>query len=302
MNAVLPFDLTEILLNELRRGRRPNDGLLHASSHLTGSMRHAELDVVGAPKIESELLSEITLATGTMWHNMIHDTLRRQGVPYMAEVNMTPWMPVGWGGTLDALVLNPELNAFVLVDFKTTKGEGMRFIERDGAKVEHRWQTSIYWYAAQRMLKGTAKIAKVIAVYYLPKNDTRNKDEMIEPVLADFEPIPWEELVGTAEVRAENVSQYRASLPVKNPHLDIEDYLTDALAPVQEREQVIYFDKKTQTYDVLLKPHWSAAYCPYPDELCDCSSQGQTKIGYYDATGTYTPRTGYEDITPTVSP
>lgn len=308
--TVLPFDITEILLNELRRNRRPGDGLLHASSHLTGSLRHAQLDVVEAPKIESELLSEITLATGNMWHDYIHATLRREGVPYMAEVNLTPWMPVGWGGTCDGLFLNPDLDAFVLGDFKTTKGEGMRYIVRDGAKVEHRYQLSIYWHAAKKMLASTGKIAKVVAVYYLPKNDTRDKNERVEPVLADFEPIPWDELSAITSERAKAVREYRASLPKPNPRpLTAEDYLTDALAPVQDREQVLYLDRKTGTYDVLLKPPWYAAYCPYPDELCDCSTQGQTKIGMFDVDGEYVPRSGtddngvpYADILPVVYP
>lgn len=301
--SVLPFDLSEILLAELQKGRRPNDGLLHASSHLTGSLRHAQLDVLGAPKIESELLSEITLATGTMWHEFIHSALRSQGVPYMAEVNMTPWMPLGWGGTLDGLFLNPELNAFVLGDFKTIKGEGLRFVIRDGAKQEHIYQLSIYWHAAKKMLKGTAKIAKTVGVFYLPKNDTRDKNEVIEPVLVDFEPIPWDELSRLTTERNEAVQAYRASLPKPNPRpLTLDEFITPELAPVQEREQKLYYDRKTETWDLKLMPHWSTMYCPYPDELCDCSSQGQTKIGMYDTTGTYYPREGYEHITPLVAP
>lgn len=304
--SVLPFDLTEILLAELRKGRRPNDGLLHASSHLTGSLRHAELDVVGAPKIESELLSEVTLYTGTMWHEAIHSALRAQGVPYMAEVALTPWMPLGWGGTADGLFLNPELKAFVLADFKTIKGEGMRFIVRDGAKDDHIHQLSIYWWAAKKMLSGTAQIAKAVGVYYLPKNDTRNKDEVIEPVLADFEPLAWDELVQITKARADAVEAYKASLPKPNPRpLEPDEYLTDELAPVQERIQQMFFDRKTGTYDVKLKPHWSTAYCPYPLELCDCNTQGETKIGMWSFEGdswNYHPRTGYEHITPEAKP
>lgn len=301
--TVLPFDLSEILLEELRRNRRPNDGLLHASSHLTGSLRHAQLDVVGAPRVESELLSEITLMTGTMWHEFIHATLRRQGVPYMAEVDITPYLPSGWGGTLDGLFLNPDLRAFVLGDFKTIKGEGIRFIVRDGAKSEHIHQLSIYWHGAKKMLTGTARIANTVGVFYLPKNDTRNKEDVVEPVLADFEPIPWADLKVITKERADAVAEYRASLPKPNPRpLEPGEYVTPELAPVQEREQVIYFDRKTSTYDVLLKPHWSSAYCPYSNELCDCSTQGQTKIGMYDTDGTYIPRTGFEDIKPTVKP
>jgi hypothetical protein len=302
--TVLPYDLTEIVLAELRKSRRPNDGLLHASSHLTGSLRHAQLEVVGAPKVESELLSEITLMTGTMWHTFLHKALVSQGVPYMAEVNMTPWLPLGWGGTLDGLFLNPELKAFVIADFKTIKGEGVRFIERDGAKQEHIWQTSLYWHGAKKMLSGTARLAKTIAVYYLPKNDTRNKDEFVEPVLVDFEPIPLAQITKTAEYRAERVAVYRDSLGKPGSATpDLSFWLTDELEPVQERQQVVYFDRKTETWDVLLKPHWTAAYCPFPEELCDCNKQGQTKIGMYDTDGdTYIPREGYEDIVPVVHP
>lgn len=306
--TVLPFDLTEILLAELRRGRRPNDGLLHASSHLTGSLRHAQLEVVGAPRVESELLSEVTLMTGTMWHEFIHRALVASGVPYMAEVNLTPWLPVGWGGTLDALVLNPELNAFVIVDFKTIKGEGLRFIERDGAKDEHIWQTSLYWHGVKKMLGGTAKLAKTVAIYYLPKNDTRSKDDIIAPVLVDFEPLPLQEVMATARFRAERVEAYKQSLEWPRvedtgdgPSLNF--WLTDELAPPQERVQRIFYDRSTETWDVKLMPHWSTAYCPFPEELCDCNTQGQTKIGMYDTDGsTYIPRSGYEDIVPVVAP
>jgi len=115
-----------------------------------------------------------------------------------------------------------------------------------------------------------------------------------------------------AEERASAVGNYRASLANSMREYDpdsrtvegyaLSSYLTPELAPVQEREQVIYYDRKTGTHDVLLKPHWSAAYCPFDNELCDCSEQGQTKIGMYDTDGSYIPRTGYENIEPTVAP
>lgn len=304
--SVLPFDFAEIIRDELEQGRRSNDGLLHASSHLTGSLRHAQLDVVGAPKIENDLVSNLRMFTGTMYHTWLADTLRKLGIPFMAEVNLTPWMPSGWGGTADYLILNPDLDAFVLSDLKTTKGEGMYFIKRDGAKLEHMWQLSMYWHAAKKMFGRTAKIAKVVAVLYLPLNDTRNKEEVIEPTLVDFEPIPLDELMAEATFRAEAVTTYKDSLPPnyynEPDHLSLGEYLTEALAPVQERVQTIYYDRKTETWDVKLMPHWSAQFCPFPVELCDCSTQGQTKIGMYDTDGTYIPRTGYEDTVPTVAP
>lgn len=306
--SLLPLDLTEVVHQELQRERRPEDGLMHASSHITGSLRHAQLDVAGAPKLQSELLQDITLKTGTFWHEWLHDTLRRLGVPYMAEVNMTPWLPAGWGGTLDALFWNPELKAFVLADFKTSKGESMKYIRRDGAKEEHRLQTSAYWHAARRM---GVPLAKAVTVFYLPKNDTRSKDELIEPILVDFEPMPARQLHAEMKRRRQRVDEYIESLPpvyrttgsrdMSSPRsLDL--WITDELEPVQERQQRVYYDSRTGMWELKLVPHWSTAYCPFPEELCDCSTQGTTKIGFYDLDGTYYPRKGFEDIEPEVMP
>jgi len=299
--SLLPLDLTEVVHSELQRERRENDNLMHASSHITGSLRHAQLDVAGAPKVQSELLSEIVLMTGTMWHEWLHGALRRLGVPYMAEVNMNPWLPPGWGGTLDALVWNPEIKAFVLVDFKTAKGEGMRYIARDGAKEEHKLQTSAYWHAARKM---GLPLAKAITVFYLPKNDTRSKDELIEPILADFEPYPARQLHATMKARRARVEEYMSSVPLKGTDepMVVSDWVTDALEGVQPREQRVYYDRASGTYELKMIPHWSAAYCPFPVELCDCSMQGTTKIGFYDIDGTYYPRKNYEQILPEVEP
>lgn len=304
MTDLLPFDLGEVIHTELLKGRRPNDWKLHASSHLTGSIRHAQLDVAGAPQRTNPLLSEITLMTGTMWHEWLHDTLRRLGVPYMAEVNMTPWLPTGWAGTADAFVWNPEFKAFVLIDFKTTKGEGMKFIRRDGAKEAHVAQASAYWHAAKKM---GLPLAKAIGILYLPKNDTSNKNELIEPVMVDFEPLPVRALHAEMKKRWGKVSDYVTSLggePGQEvPHITpLEGWVTDALEPVQPREQRVYFDKATGTYELKLVPNWSAAYCPYPLELCDCSTQGTTKLGFWDIDGEYIARTGFEEIEPTVFP
>lgn len=302
--SLLPFDLGEVIHHELIRGRRPNDHKLHASSHLMGSLRHAQLDVAGAPKRTSELVSEITLMTGTLWHSWLHDTLRGLGVPYMAEVNLTPWMPEGWSGTADALIWHPDLKAFVLLEIKTTKGEALKFIRRDGAKPEHVAQASIYWHAAKKM---GIPLARQIGVLYLPKNDTRSKDELIEPLLVDFPPLPAKPLHAEMKARWGRVSEYVTSLggtpgqevPSVRP---LEAWVTDALAPVQDRVQRIYWDKTFGLYEVKLVPHWSAAFCPYPIELCNCSEQGTTKIGVYDETGHYTPREGYDHILPEVFP
>lgn len=303
MADLLPFDLGEIIHTELIKERRPNDYLLHASSHIMGSLRHAQLDVAGAPKRTSALLDEFVLKTGSLWHEWLHNTLRGLGVPYMAEVNLTPFLPPGWGGTADAIVWNPELKGYVLVDFKTTKGESLKFIRRDGAKAEHIAQTSAYWHAVKKM--GLSPMVKRIAVLYLPKNDTRSKDELIEPLLVDFAPMPQKTLHATMKQRSGRVSEYVASLgfdPVTEGQnvRPLSDWVTDALEPVQERTQRAYLDKATGVWELKLVPHWSTAYCPFHVELCDCSTQGTTKIGYWDIDGEYIPRTGYEHIEPTV--
>jgi hypothetical protein len=223
--------------------------------------------------------------------------LRKAGIFYAAEVNMTPWLPAGWGGTADAWIYNPELKAFVLVDFKTTKGAGMKYIERGGAKIEHVKQTSAYWHAGRKM---GLSLAKKIGVLYIPKDEAKDVEG---PLLIDFEPIPARDLAKQMKDRYGAVSDYLASLPKPNPRpLTVDEYVTDALAPVQEREQRIYFDRVTETHEVKLVPHWSAAYCPFPDELCDCRTQSTTKIGMYDIDGTYYPRSGYEHIEPIVEP
>jgi len=316
--SILPFDLTEVIHAELQRQRRPNDGLLHASAHLTGSLRHAQLDVAGAPQVQSKLIREFPLWIGQMMHDWLHDTLRRLGVPYLAEVNLNPWLPRGWGGTADAFIWNPELRAFVLTDFKSQKGEGMRYIVRDGAKPEHKAQTSVYWHGAKKM---GIPLAKAIGVFYLPKNDTRSKDDIIEPVLADFEPMSVRKLNKESAERFETVQRYEQSLSFTPESVQIREegvkpdevklpkkaanpkaWLTDELEPVQEREQRVYFDRKTDTYELKLVPHWSAAFCPFPDGLCDCSTQGTTKIGLFDVDGTYHARPKYEHIEPAVFP
>lgn len=248
---------------------------------------------------------------GHLLHEDIHRILRKAGVPYMAEVNMTPWLPAGWGGTADGVFWNPDLKAFVLADFKTAKGEGMRYLLRDGAKGEHQKQTSAYWHALRKM---GLPLAKAIGVYYLPKNDTRSKEEVIEPALLDFEPIPAKELGKEMEHRHGRVSEYRKSLVFGK--FSPEDYMndpsgelspadvwvTEALEPVQTRQQRVYYDRSSGTYELKLVPHWSTDYCPFPNELCDCSTQGTTKIGFYDLDGEYYARPGFEEIEPVVAP
>lgn len=313
VNSVLPFDLTEILAAELAEGRRENDGLLHASSHLVGSLRHAQLDVVGAPRVESQIVSDVRLWTGTMWHRFIQETLVKAGIPFMQEVNLTPWMPRGWGGTADLLVWVPNggkdgRGGFVLRDVKTTKGEAIKFRMNDGPSDEHVWQVSSYYHAAVRM--GLPMIREC-GIYYLPMNDTREKNDEVVPLELTFEPLAWPVVRQQMEHRNNRASAY------KRDHDDFcddaklfspgamregrlvypEAYLLPSLEPEQERVLKPYFSRRDNKWELKLVPHWSAAFCPFPDELCSCSSQGVTKVGEWSRDGQYIPRSGY-DVTP----
>jgi hypothetical protein len=299
---LLPYSVGEILQEELEKERRPNDFLLHASSHLEGSLRHAQLEVAGAPKVRDSFVRGVPLWIGSLIHEDIHRMLRKTGVPYMAEVNMTPWLPEGWGGTADGFFWNPDLKAFVLLDFKTTKGAGMRYIESGGAKEAHIKQTSAYWHAAKKM---GLPLVKKIGVVYIPKDEAKDVEG---PLLVDFDPIPVTELKREMKHRHGRVSEYVADLEnytsgrMTPDRLD--GYLRDSLEPAPEREQRLYFDRPTGTYELKLVAPWYAAYCPFPDELCSCHEivGKTTKIGYYDLDGEYYSRPGYEEIEPVVAP
>lgn len=300
MTELLPFDLTEVLAAELDTARKSPDGLLHPSSHLSTPLRHTQLDMAGAPTERRPVVDEVVLMTGTMWHDWIGGVLKRLGIPAMMEVNLTPWLPEGWSGTADLVVWNPEHKAWVLVDIKTTKGESITWILRKGAKDDHVLQTSAYWHALRRM---GLPLVKRVLVYYLPKNDVRTGGP-VEPALVDFEPVEEAVLAKLMTGRGKSVAAYLKSLPEEPPE-DAEDYdhwLTDELADPPAREQKLYFNRSSGMQDLKLVPHWSAAYCPYPDELCPCSTLGTEKIGAFDSDGEYHARKGYEHIEPEVFP
>ena len=299
MNELLPFDLTDIIFTELQRNRRPPDGMLHASSHITGALRHASWTRRTPPSWRGNSIREMPVFIGNLIHEWLHNTLRGQGLPYMAEVNVTPWLPPGWGGTADAVIWNYELGGFVLVDFKSQKGEGMYYIERDGPKKEHVAQVSAYYHALREM---GLKMIPQVAVFYLPKNEPRGNN-IVVPVLAEFEPVDQAELWSGMMDRRELVDTYLDSLPEKNPHLAPEDFVTEQLAPIPEREQRLYANKGAGTWDLKLVKPWYTAYCQYESALCGCHDQSDNKIGEFDVDGrTYYPRKGYEDIAPTVFP
>lgn len=293
MSELLSVDLAGILHEELTNERRPPDGLLHASSHLEGSLRHAQLDIAGAPRLPESFVRGMPLWMGTLIHEDIHRLLRKRGVSYLAEVDVTPWLPEGWGGRADAVIWNPNLAAFVLADFKTIKGEGMKYL--DGPKTEHVSQTSIYWHALRKM---GLPMAEKIAVLYLPKNDAKGVEG---PVTLEFEPLEFGPLAARMRERKQAVDEYLTSVYYGDDdraHL----WLTDALADVQPLVQRIFPDRASADLIVKQGPHWSAQFCPYDSILCNCSEQKWETIGRYDDLGEYTPRKGYEDVAVTVAP
>lgn len=297
--SLLPIDLGEVLHEELLRQRRAPDNLLHASSHLSAPLRHVQLELAGAPQLPRPVVDEIVLMTGTMWHDWLEGVLRRLGLPFMAEVNLNPWMPKGWGGTADIVMWHPDFQAFVLVDVKTTKGESMRWKLERGVTEEHQLQTSLYWHALRKM---GLRMARRIGVFYLPKNDTRSKSETVEPAMLEFDPLPVKKIQSETARRRKRVDEYLKSLPSGEQWLDLEEYLTDKLEPVQPRVQKVYYDRAADTHVLKLVPHWSAQFCPFPEELCDCRTHGTTTLGLFDEMGDYHPRSGYEEYEPEVFP
>lgn len=295
-----PQDIVGVLKRGLEQDRRPPDGLLHCSVDLLGPLRHSQLRLAGAPTIEDELVSSIRLRTGTMWHLYFNDLFISDGLAAMGEVRLNRWLPEGWGGTADWLFWDFDKRAFRLGDLKTTRGTGMRYIESQGVKPEHRYQLSAYYHAL-----AAAKLPLVRApfVCYLPMD--RDPDSVVEPVLVEFEPIPKDELWTLMDDRWAQCQEYRAALDWGMEWEDYKDYINEKLVPPPEREQKLYWDKKNQQYDVKLVPDWRTKFCPFPNELCDCSEQGSTKIGHFKMNETgiqYVPRKGYENVRPLLSP
>lgn len=314
---LIPVDVPGVIARALAKDRRPPDGLLHPSGDLIGSLRHAQLTAAGAPTIESPIAAQMPLLIGTLIHTWLGQALEAEGIPVMREVKLKQWLPEGWAGTADFLFFDPSRDAWVLADLKTQKGESYKFTRDTGAKDEHLWQVSAYWHALVDM---GLEMVNGFGVIYLPKNDTTDKNERVEVTVAECDPLPREQVWELMESRWEATKEYLDQVEAVRWQLTDEfglqqgAYLNDALAPVQDRVQKMWWSSKTDTWDVKLVPHWSADYCPFPNELCDCSEQGTTKIGHWklvanhdperteDQVLTYFPRKGYEEYEPEVEP
>jgi len=289
-SAILPVDLPNLFLAKIADDRREPDGLLHCSSDLVSPLRFVQLRAVGAPEIPRPIVQDVRMFHGTLWHEWFHATLAASGIPFKYEINLNEWLPEGWGGTADWLFFHPELEAWCLGDLKTTKGEALYWIEKDGAKQDHIWQLSAYWHA---LAKSGIPLVKGFGIMYWPMNDTSDT-VAINPVVADCQPIPEEELYAHMQMRSESVDAYRTV------YAESGEYLNAALAPMPEREQKVYWNKQQGVFDVKLVPVWYERFCDFDDTLCPRSST--EKIGQWTLGRQYVPRKGYETYRPEVHP
>lgn len=298
MQDLLPIDLISLLSQQIQLKQRPNDDKLHCSSDHYGSLRHAQLRLLGAPTKQSPLVDHLRLMTGTLWHEFTEATLKSKGIHYMSEIRVDSGLPPGWSGTADWLFRNHELEGYVLGDLKTTKGESMVYVNQEGAKDSHKVQTSDYWHALVEM---GFPMVKQIVVFYLPLNPVEKAH--VEPLMTQFEPLPREDLWPELERRYEAVqSVLEASLECVGFHEygGWPDQLLESLAPEMERTLKLTKDHSKNekiSYNVTYTPHWLTRFCPYEPQFCRCSEQGITKIGHWLKSGDYVPRSGYEQPT-----
>lgn len=307
---MIQADLVRAIRRGLEKDRRPPDGKLHCSSDILGSLRHAQLKLAGAPTIQTELVDDIRLKTGTMWHELLRDYFINDGLALMAEVRLGKYLPEGWDGTADWLFWDFERRCFVLGDLKTTKGEGMYYIEQEGAKADHIAQLSAYYHALR---DSGMPLRKGFFVLYLPMNqDSDGRLERVEPLKVECVPMARDVLHGIMNERwslsknylvsvAASVAERRDYQAREHP----ETYVTDGLAPPLEREQKVFWDRKSGRYDVKLVPSWRTRFCPFDAAFCDCSTQGTTKVGHFtynEGEIVYEPRRGFEEVAPISAP
>lgn len=304
------LDFGSLFVEMFADDQRIPDGKLHPSTHLLGHLRHSQLDLAGAPTKKREFANSARLESGTMWHERIHNRMRKKGVPHMAETKLDAWLPDGWAGTADCLLWNAEHRAFALIDYKTIEGKGVYWIETQGAKEGHIWQLSAYLYACEAM--GIPVFTDEGYILYIPITEGQNSGvgtchvmmEVVKPInkdllhnhMADIKS-KTDDYLDSVEVSGWTLRGNRAEF--MEP---VAAYLTDALADPPAREQKLFWDKDKKIFHVRLVPPWGAKYCPYHEPLCTCSSLKTEKIGEYSMDKEYSPREGYEEIVPTVVP
>lgn len=289
-NAILPVDLPNLFLSAIHENQREPDGLLHCSTDLVSPLRMVQLRAVGAPTVDRPIAHEIRLMHGTIWHDWFHEIIEESGIKFLSEIPLNLYLPEGWGGTADWLFWNPELEAWVLGDLKTTRGEALFFINRDGAKTEHLWQLSAYWHALE---DAGIPLVKGFGILYWPMNDTNDAVEVV-PTVQDCMPVERDELHAHMAAVKASVDAYKVEYDKTG------QYINKELAPMPEREQKYYWNKTQGVFDVKLVPSWYERYCDYDEDLCPRSKT--EKIGHYLVSGHYVARKGYETIIPEIRP
>lgn len=286
-------DLTRVIEAGLRSEQRAPTGLLHCSKHAAQPLRFTQLEMVlgGEEKDFGDLM---VLYTGTMFHREIENWVTK----YLdddwqivgSEIDVTPYLPEGWTGTLDHLFLHVPTNTLSIVDIKTIKPEGIQYLTRE-PKEDHKIQVSCYhagisFAPAQGMF--AFDLDPEIAVYYLPKGrDSRNQTIMprMTTTKALSPPAVWSRL---SHIKTE-VDAYVAEYERTG------DVLNDVLAPMPEREMKMYWDRAKMQWDVKLVPHWSTMYNDYGPAYTP--KQSSNLIGAWSIDGYYQPRKGYEHYT-----
>ncbi len=221
---------------------------------------------------------------GTLTHTDFERIFR--GKPVMLEVNLRRWLPEGWTGTADWIAWNAEKKAFVLGDLKTAKAEGIPWIIRDGIKDTHQHQLSAYYYALRNM---GIPLVRGYGVFYLPI--TQDVREPVQPTWQEATPLDEGYMRDLMSERWKLTEAYLESLPMHTKRGKAAAYLTDELAPVQERTIRTYWDKaaskaggkETPGVKVKLVPDWSTSYCDFDRALCDCSTQKPETLGTWFA-------------------
>lgn len=277
---MIPFDLTALLATKLDETNRAPDGKLHASGDMVGSLRHTMLAAAGAPQLPEDIGSRLRLLAGTAIHDYFETEVFR-GLPIMTEVKLDPYLPFGWSGTADWLIWDADRRAFVLGDLKTIKPGGINRIHAEGIKEAHMWQVSAYWHACA---EAGLPLVEGAVVYYVPLGQlTASEGAKVEPTIQVMTPYPRKAIAERMGAIQAQVAAYLATLPpapTDYPAL----FVTGELAPVQERVIKYVLNKKLKrpAIDVMMAPHWSTAYCPFPDELCNCRHQTTNKFGQFD--------------------
>lgn len=290
----MSVDLVSLFDSFMEEKFRPYDALLHPSSDLSDHLRHVQLKHAQASVLDDNLISmtiaeKARLMTGTFWHTHFEEAIKAAGIPGMTEVDLTPGLPPGWSGRADLLLWEPSLNAFRLWDFKSTKGESIPYIVRDGAKDDHKRQTSAYWIAAYNM---GFPMVQEISILYWPINPVVNNAN-IKPEIVSFEPLKsvFNEMVEITPKVLKYVHDFKTTGDFDQP----------SLADPPPRVQTL--KKKGEIYEIILAPDWRAPYCPAggDESLCPCGKYGTTKVAEYDPnTQHLSMRKGYETIKPSV--